>query len=94
MAYAFIMYYAPVNSGHNLCTQMTASTMPDFSISIATVVTIPVHWAPAIKENEAKDSYYSNKQNQTIIQNALSSLWLKQFTQYTWEIIYTICDSL
>lgn len=43
MAYAFIMYYAPVNSGHNLCTQMTASTMPDFSISIAIVVTIPVH---------------------------------------------------
>lgn len=32
-----------------LCTHMTASTMPDLSISIAIVVTMPVHWAPNMK---------------------------------------------
>jgi hypothetical protein len=35
-----------VDSCWYLCTQMTASTMPDLSISIAIVVTMPVHWAP------------------------------------------------
>lgn len=36
-----------LNSSFYLCTQTTASTMLDFSISMAMVVTIPVHCAPA-----------------------------------------------
>lgn len=40
-------YIALSRKSHSyLCTQITASTMPDLSISIAMVVTIPVHWAP------------------------------------------------
>jgi len=34
-----------------LCTQMTASTMPDLSISMAIVVTTPVHCAPMPQQN-------------------------------------------
>lgn len=41
----------PPNKCSYLWTQITASTMPDFSISIAIVVTIPVHWAPKNDES-------------------------------------------
>lgn len=88
------MLSTPVNSGQDLCTQITASTMPDFSISIAIVVTIPVHWAPAIKESNATFSYYNDEKNQTRHKRCTTKHLTQEILTHDKEIIYTNCNLL